>query len=160
MFKIFRKKSQTTKNNVKKSDVGKILETTDGYFNNRPDIKKPRKVVAVDQRKDDGALAVAKIYSKKGKSGEPYIDNLILKPKNHPSLREDSIVGKTVKIGVKQSDTKFKPIYKSDFKETNDRLTKKELHKVQDGVNSNSRKHKETYKNTLNRWHNHFKDNK
>ena len=48
----------------KKTDVRKIYNTTDGYFNSRTDIKKPRKVAVIHQR-DDKAVAVVKIHSKK-----------------------------------------------------------------------------------------------
>ena len=58
----------------KKSDVGKIYQTTDGFFNDKPHIKKPRRVVALQQRKDDGAIVVSKIYSKEEKKGTAYIE--------------------------------------------------------------------------------------
>ena len=44
-----------------KSDVRKIYKTTDSFFTGRSDIDKTRRVAAVEQRKDDGALAVVKI---------------------------------------------------------------------------------------------------
>ena len=65
----------------KKTDVKKIYKTTDGIFTGRADIDKPRRVAAIEQRKDDGALAVVKIRSRKGKGGKSYITGLVLKPK-------------------------------------------------------------------------------
>ncbi len=46
----------------------KIYSTTDGYFNFNDHISKKRFIVVLYQRKD-GALGVAKLYSKNDKSG-------------------------------------------------------------------------------------------
>ena len=45
----------------------KLYLTTDGFFTNRPDIRKERMVAEVLRRNSDGAIAVVKIYSKDGK---------------------------------------------------------------------------------------------
>ena len=65
-----------------KKDIRKIYKTTDGYFNSRLDIKKTR-LVAVLYQRDDSAVIVTKIYSKKNKKGNAYINKLTLKPKKH-----------------------------------------------------------------------------
>ena len=145
----------------KGSDVKKIYKTTDGTLTNRPDIDKPRRVVAVDQRKDDGALAVAKIRSRKGKGGKSYITALILKPEDHISLTEESIVEKRVYIGIKietEEGTTFKPIFERDLSDTGDRLTNKEYRKVKKGVSGDTKQHKQTYKRKMRRWRKHFKE--
>ena len=141
----------------KGSDVGKIFITTDGYFNNKPKIKKPRRVIAVKQRKDDGAVGVTKIYSKKEKTGNAYITGLTLTCNDHKSLKEDSIVGTQVIFGVKQSDGSFKAIHSRNFKPTDDKLTKKELKTVQKEVHNDTKQHRKTYKNKVRRWKRHFK---
>ena len=73
-----------------KKDVRKIMKTTDGYFTGKAIIRKPRRVIVVDQRKSDGAIAVSKIYSQKGKSGNSYVQGFTLSPKAHSSLTETS----------------------------------------------------------------------
>ena len=90
------RKSKAGKAKKPKSAVRKIYKTTDGYLSGRADIKKPRRVAVIDQRKDDGALAVVKIYSQKDKQGKAFLKRPVLKPKKHPSLSEPSIVGKKV----------------------------------------------------------------
>lgn len=64
--KMCRKKI-TKKPTKKKTAVKQIYKTTDGYLSNKPAIKKPRNVAAIEQRKKDGAVAVVKISSKEGK---------------------------------------------------------------------------------------------
>ena len=57
----------------KKSSVGKIYKTTDGNLGNQsPKNRKPRNVVAVEQRKSDGAIAVAKIRKKENRNSARY----------------------------------------------------------------------------------------
>lgn len=144
----------------KSSDVKKIYKTTDGYFNGRSDIKKPRNVAVVAQREDDGALAVVKIYSKKGKKRKSYIKRLVLKPKKHSALTEKSLVGKQVFIGVKTKTAKgevYKPIFKGDMIATDDKLTDREIKKVKRGAGGTSKKNKQTLKNKLEKWLNHFR---
>lgn len=135
----------------KGSDVKKIYKTTDGLFMGRTDITKPRRVAAIEQRKDDGALAVVKIYSKKGRDGKLYIDKLVLKPEDHGSLTEDSIVGSKLLVGIKtktESGEEYKPLFERDFTETGDRLTKKEHKAIKKGIRN---------KWTAKKWKKHFK---
>lgn len=135
----------------KGSDVKKIYKTTDGLFTGRTDITKPRRVAAIEQRKDDGALAVVKIYSKKGRDGKLYIDKLVLKPEDHGSLTEDSIVGSKLLVGIKtktESGEEYKPLFERDFTETGDRLTKKEHKAIKKGIRN---------KGTAKKWRKHFK---
>lgn len=153
-------KKASGKKPKKGSDVKKIYKTTDGMLTNRPDIDKPRRVAAIDQRKDDGALAVVKIRSRKGKGGKSYIKEVVLRPENHTSLTEESIVEKRVYIGVKiktENGTTFKPIFERDLSDTGDRLTNKEYRKVKKGVSGETKQHKQTYKRKMKMWHNHFK---
>lgn len=139
----------------KKSSVKKIYKTTDGYFNDKPNVKKPRRVAVIEQRKD-GAVAVVKIYSKKDKSGKAYIPNFTLDPEEHSSLTEPSIVGSRVYIGTKK-DSSYIPIYTSDFQTMDDELTSKELKKVRRGVHNDSAKHRKTYKKKRKMWKRKFK---
>lgn len=136
----------------KRSDIKKIYKTTDGIFTGRPDINKPRRVAAIEQRKDDGALAVVKIYSKKGRDGKLYIDKFVLKPEDHGSLTEESIVGSKLLVGIKiktESGEEYKPLYERDFTETDDRLTKAEHKAIKKGLRN---------KGTVKKWKKHFKE--
>ena len=133
----------------KKSYVGKIYKTTDGYFTGSNHIKKPRRVAVIHQRKDDNAVAVVKIRSKKDKVSNYYIPKLILKPKNHPSLTKDSIVENNIIVGKKE-DGKFKSIYTTEFVELNDKLTRSELRKIKKAT-------KKSNKNKIKKWKRHFK---
>lgn len=144
----------------KKKSVRKIYKTTDGYFTARPDIKKPRRVAAIDQRKDDGALAVVKIHSKKDKNGNHYVDKVVLKPEKHCSLTEDSIVESRVYIGVKEETPEgylYKPIYPADLIDTGDKLNHTELQGIKKGAGGSTRKNRKTYKKTMRKWRNHFR---
>lgn len=142
--------------NSNEVEKGSIYKTTDGYLGNYPSNKKTRRIVVVDQRPVDGALAVSKIYKKRGKYEKNCIEGLVLKPENHSSLTEESIVAKRVIFGVKENDSK-KPIYKRDLEETGDQLTKSEYRKLKNGVGGNTRKYKNTLKKTTKRWKNRFK---
>lgn len=139
----------------KKTDKRKIYNTTDGYFNSRLDIKKPRKVAVIHQR-DDKAVAVVKIHSKKNKKGNAYISNLVLKPKKHKSLNEESIVSNSLIYGKDVKGKKYK-IDPNDFTYTNDKLTYSEYLKIKHKVNADTKQHKKTRNKTLKRWKNHFK---
>lgn len=143
----------------KKKVVKKIYKTTDGIFNGRDDIRKPRPVAVVDQR-DDGALAVVKIHSKKGKDGKMYIDKLVLTPCKHSSLTEDSIVENRVYIGfTKNGDQKVHiPIYSRDLEDLNDELTQTEYKKVMKGIKGDTKDKKQKYKKKMKKWHKHFKE--
>lgn len=151
--KLFSKEKGKEKRPRKKGDVRKIFKTTDGYFTQNPNIKKKRRVAVVDQRKKDGALAVAKIYSKEGKSGKAYVENIVLKPENHSSLTKDSLVGSQVIIGTKGRDKKFNAIYKGDLESTDDKLTKKEHRAVKKAVHNDTKEHRKTYEKKMQKWH-------
>ena len=141
----------------KRNNEGKIYQTTDGFFydNNIKRNKKKRLVVAVNQR-DDGALAVAKIHSKKGKKDKNYIKGVKLIPKDHPSLTEESVVSNRIIWGIKKND-KYLSVYPEYLKITEDNLSKKELRKVKRKINGKSLKYRISYKRTLKKWNNHFK---
>lgn len=145
---------------AKQSAVRRIYVTTDGYFTSRSDIKKKRNIAVLEQRTDDGAIAVVKIYSKNGKEqkiGKTFIPGLTLSPDKHSALTEDSIVGREVIMGVKQSDKTYRPIYPTDFVSTSDTLTRKELKKVRKEAHNDTPEHKETFTEKLKRWFKHFK---
>ncbi len=150
------RKGNTGKRKRYKSAVRKIYKTTDGYLSGRADIKKPRRVAVIDQRKDDGALAVVKIYSKKDKQGKAFLKRPVLKPKKHPSLSEPSIVGKKVHIGSKDGAT-YKAIYKGDLRETGDKLTIWERLLILFGVRGKTKGQKKAHKTKMKKWRNHFK---
>ncbi len=141
----------------------KLYLTTDGFFTNRPDIRKERMVAEVLRRNSDGAIAVVKIYSKDGKEekiGKTFIPDLVLKPKEHPSLTKDSIVGREVFFGVKKQDGSYNAIYSADFRPSEDRLTLSELEKILSEVHNDTPQHRQTYENKRKKWENHFKDEK
>ncbi len=72
----------------KKTSVGKIYKTTDGNLGGDKTNTKPRRVIAVEQRKTDGAIAVTKIHKKEGKDPKDrsrYIQDVELDPRKHPS---------------------------------------------------------------------------
>lgn len=140
-----------------KPDVGKFYKTTDGFFNNRNDITKPRTIVVVDQRIDDQAIAVSKVYSKKNRSGNAYIPDLVLHPEDHPSLTEDSIVGKSVHVAVKLGEDDYKAFSSRDFEPLDDKLSNEEMKKVKKGIGGTNKKNKKTTKRKLKNWKKHFK---
>lgn len=146
----------------RKKDVRKIYMTTDGYLSARPDIKKHRRVAAIDQRRDDGALAVVKIYSKKGKDGKNYIEKLVLTKNAHPlAIKKDSIVGRNVIIGTQEKtpDGKviYKPIFERDMDYTGDKLTREELNIIKKEAGGSTRKYRKTHKKKMKKWHKHFR---
>ena len=155
------KKKDQNDNEVLNSVVGDILITTDGFFNNKPHIKKKRRVAVLAQRKDDNAVVVAKIVSKDGKEkgiGRDFIPDLVLKPEDHSSLDKESMVERRVHFGVKSSGaSEQKPIYPGDLKRTNDKLSESELKKVQEEAQNDSEQHRKTFLDTLKRWFNHFR---
>ena len=148
----------------KRDKTGRIYKTTDGYLSGRSDIKKPRNIAAIEQRKDDGALAVVKVYSRKGKEqklkeGKNYIPKLVLKPKKHAALKKDSIVGRQVIVGVKQGNGKPpKSIFPGDLEKTQDKLTKKELKKIQAEVQNDNPKNRAHHEAKMKKWRKHFQD--
>lgn len=114
-------------------------------------------MAVVEQSKDDGSLAVCKIYSKKDKSGKAYIDKLVLKPKNHNSLTEDSIVGRHIYVGTKDTSGNYKAIFKGDLAPTSDKLTKKEHRTVRKNIGGEIKQNKKTANKRLKSWKKHFK---
>ena len=140
----------------RKKSVGKIYKTTDGYLTNHPIKKKPRRVAAIDQRVDDGALAVVKIYSKKEKDGKYRVKKLVLKPEKHKSLTVDSEVGTQVIIGYKDGDT-YRALYASDMVDTGDKLKRQELKKVKRQAGGTDKKLRQTNKRKMRRWKKHFR---
>lgn len=150
---------QAVKSRKRKTAVKQIYKTTDGYLSNKPAIKKPRNVAAIEQRKTDGAVAVVKISSKEGKEqkvGKTFIPKVELTPDKHPALNKTSIVSRQVIVGVKDGDT-FKPILTRDLKSTGDKLTRKELKAIRKAVNNDTKQHRKTYKKKLKKWRNGFK---
>lgn len=142
----------------RKSDKRKIYKTTDGYFTQNPNITKRRRVAIVKQRQDDGALAVTKIYSKDEKrTGEQYIEGLVLSPKKHSSLTKTSIVGSKVIVGTKDKDKNYKAIYKGDLEPTGDKLTKKEHRTIMENLGGGNEQYKKTSEDLLEKWEKHFK---
>lgn len=140
--------------NTNKKAVGNIMKTTDGFLGNKPHIKKTRSVAIVDQRKSDGAVAVVKISKKTGKEekiGKNFIPNLELEPSEHPALTETSIVGRQVIFGIKING-EFKPIFVRDLKNTNDKLTRKELKQIRKEVHNLMREHRKAYKKKRRKW--------
>lgn len=139
----------------RKSDVGKIYKTTDGYFSGRSDIKKPRHIAVIHQRKDK-AVAVVKLYGKKEKKGKSYIDNIVLTPKKHKSLKEDTIVGNSLIYGRNFDKTKY-ALFPNEFEYTQDKLSFIEYLKIKNKVNADTRQHKKTRNNTIKKWKNFFR---
>lgn len=141
----------------KRNDEGKIYQTTDGFFyddKSRRNNKK-RLVVAVNQR-DDGAVTVAKIYSKNGKKEKNYIKGLILKPNNHSSLSTDSVISRRNILGVKRNGLKY-PIYPDNLTKTSDELSKKEIMFVKKKIGGKNFKERKMYKKNLRKWKKHFR---
>ena len=144
----------------RKSAVGNIYKTTDGYLGGNKNNKKRRSVIAIAQRASDGAIAVAKVHGKKGKdttNKSKYIQNLELSPKKHPALKEPSIVEKRAIFGLKEGKS-YKPIQIRDLEDTGDKLKGKELKAVQDGIQNDTENHRKTYENTKKKWENGFNE--
>lgn len=144
----------------KKSSVGKIYKTTDGNLGGDKTNTKPRRVIAVEQRKMDGAIVVTKIHRKEGRDPtdkKKYIQNVELDPKQHPSLTDPSIVEKRAIFGQK-TETGYKPIHERNLQDTGDSLKGKELCKVRRGIQNDTKEHRKTYKKTKKRWKKGFKE--
>ncbi len=146
-----------------RATVGDIFKTTDGFFNGKPWINKTRRIIVVLQRKDDGAVIVAKISKKRGKEakiGKDYIPDLVLSPTAHPSVTEDSIVERVVHFGVRRinenGEVEYQVILPSDLEATGDRLTRRELRKVRKEVRNACKAHRKAYKKTVKQWKKHF----
>lgn len=140
----------------KKSDIGKIMKTTDGYFNNRQDIKKERNVAVVAQRKDDGAVAVVKIRSEKEGRQNTSIKGVTLKPNTHPALTENSLVEKNLRVSrtVNGEKTILKP---AEMKETGDKLTLNERRKIMRGLKGPTKENRAKTTQKIKSWRKHFK---
>ncbi len=141
----------------RKSVKGRIYKTTDGYFADNPKNKKKRNVVVIEQRKKDGAIAVSKIFGADEKSGDYYIDDLELKPSEHSSLTKNSLVERRVKFGVKRNGS-HTPIYIRDLKPTTDKLTKKEMKKINKQKGGKTANNRKTYRKTRSDWKQGFKN--
>ena len=141
----------------RKREIGKIYETTDGYLSNNPNNTKKRKVTIIAQRQIDNAVAVSKLTKADGKTGDYYVNGLLLKPKRHKSLTQNTLVERRVLIGIKQKDGTFKPISKRDMKFANDRLTFSERRKLKRGVGGRTKENRKSYKNKMKKWTRGFK---
>ena len=97
-------------------------------------------------------MKISKLRGKEKKIGKIFIPGVILKPKKHPSLTENSIVGRETVMGVKQPDGNFKPLRTRDMQSTNDKLTILELIKIRLGVHNDQHKHRKAYKRKLRKW--------
>lgn len=139
----------------KKNYTNKILQSSDGFIAGLDKKIKPRKVLVVSQR-DDDALAISKLYSKKGKNTKNIINKVILSPKNHSSLTKKTVVGKRVHYGRKINGN-YVPFYMSDFNDTNDRITKLEKSSINKYKRKNDLKDYKQTKKALNKWKNRFK---
>lgn len=142
-----------------KKSVGKIYKTTDGNLGGDRTNTKSRSVIAIQQRRSDGAVAVTKVHSKKGKNPSDrskYIQGIELTPKKHPALKKPSIVEKRAIFGQKEGKT-YKPIRIRDLEDTGDKLKGKELRKVRKGIQNDTKDHRKTYKKTVKRWKKRFK---
>lgn len=143
-----------------KSYKRKIYKTTDGYLNNKPKIRKPRNVVVVDQR-DDKALAIVKIYSKKTHNNSNHVKKVIIKPiKSRKSIIKDSVIENKVYISrkvVTDNITKYELFYPSNFIETKESLSLFEFFKLKYFLQNNNKQQRKKYKNKIKKWKNHFK---
>ena len=120
-------------------------------------------MAVVDQRKDDGALALVKIHSEEGKKPNVYIEGVVLTTSEHSALKEVSIIENRVYYGIKRKENGQVvriPIYKGDLTATDDRLTDSELEKVNKGIQGKTTEKQEKHKAKMQKWHNHFKDDK
>ena len=90
-----------------------------------------------------------------------YISRHNIKPENHCSLTEDSIVESRVYIGVKEKTPEgkiiYKPIFGRDMSGTRDSLTKRELKKIKKEAGGAIGKNRKTLKTTLKKWRKHFR---
>ncbi len=150
------KKPTSKKGGRKPKEVGKIYKTTDGYLSDNPTNKKKRNVVVVEQRKKDGAVAVSKIRSKKGNNGKNYVDGLTLSPTEHKGITKPSVVETRVIFGVKRKG-EHTPILRKDLTATKDKLTRREMRKVNKQKGGKTKQNKQTYRNTRRKWKNGFK---
>lgn len=145
-------KHRAHKKSKQRSDVGKIMRTTDGYFAGNSANRKKRNVVVLAQRKDDGALAVVKLHRKQDKHTN-ILKRFLLRARKHPALTADSVTETRVYVGNKTQN----PITKGDLTDTGDKLTWWEKFKLKRRAGGNTRKHRRTTRRKLKRWRKHFK---
>ena len=69
---------------------------------------------------------MSRVHARNGKGRRRKAQGLVLSPKKHKSLKEDSVVSSNPIVATKGRDGKFKAIHTRDFKPTKDKLTKKE----------------------------------
>lgn len=158
------KKKEKEQTESLNSFVGKILKTTDGMFNGRSDIKKPRPVAIIEQR-EDGAFALVKIHKKAGKKGGLYIKDLVLTPEDHLSLSEDSIIENRLYIGKNIKDPQgngkiYIPIYLRDLEDRNDKLTPAEYDAILKAIQGDTQKKREQYEKKIEDWRNFYGNKK
>lgn len=138
----------------KRSDVGKIMRATDGYFAGNLANRKKRNVVVVAQRKDDGALAVVKLHREQDKHTN-ILKRFLLRARKHHALTADSVTETRVYIGIGKKAKK--PIMPRDLSDTGDKLTWWEKLKLKRRAGGNTRKHRRTTRRKLKRWRKHFR---
>ncbi len=66
-------------------------------------------------------------------------------------------MGSKAIVGTKDKEGNYKAINKGDLKATGDKLIKKEHRIIMDNLGGGNEKHKQTNKNLLENWENHFK---
>lgn len=138
----------------RKKYVGKILKTSDGFLRGKIIKYKNRLVVVIAQRKD-GAIAVSKIHALQGKNTKDLLNKVVLKPRKHKSLNEDSAVDTSVIWGRSLSNN-YGAFYIDNFLDTNDRLSNFELLRLSLNRRFKNKKHFITYKKTKKKWLNFF----
>ena len=134
----------------KKTDKRKIYKTTDGFFNFRKDIRKPRHVVVLHQR-DDNAVTLARFHST-DEEHTNVIPNYFIKKGTYKALTKDSVVESKLIVGRKKEK-----IMPSDMEYTGEKIHYRDYWIIKNKVNADTRQHKKTKKNTIKRWKRHFK---
>ena len=86
------------------------------------------------------------------------MEKLVLKPENHSSITEDSIVGRRVYVGTKNKAGEYTPIFRGDLQATEDKLTKKEHRIVMKQAGGETKQYKKTSRKLLKSWEKHFKN--
>ncbi len=101
-----------TMNRRKKPITGRILKTTDGKLRGKSHIRKPRLVVVVYKR-DDGCIAVCKLFGSDSRNGER--NGIRIKPTRRNGLTKESIVEPRILTGFKKPDGIYVPYREQDF---------------------------------------------
>lgn len=68
---------------------------------------------------------MSRVHARSGKGRQRKAQGLVLSPKKHKSLKEDSVVSSNPIVATKNKSGTFKPIQSRDFEKTKDKLTKK-----------------------------------